>query len=110
MNSLADAREYAASSEKMAQTICRKSFPPIPFSLEEFYRTKTQFDAAHWKNDVTRFQFDETISIFIPLARNIPFSHFVYTGAAACRAVRGKIEKEPRGGSRGVMTRSLSGR
>jgi hypothetical protein len=72
--------------------------------------TEIQSDAAHWKNDVTRSQFDRTIATFIPLARNIPTAHFVYTGAAAYRAVGGKIEKEPRGGSRGVMTRSLSGR
>ncbi len=91
MNKLADAREYAASVKKRRRQSAAKVFPPIPASLEEFYRTETQFDAAPWKNDITGFQFDAAISTFIRRSRNIPTSHFVYTGAAAYRAVRGKI-------------------
>jgi hypothetical protein len=98
------------SVKKCRRQSAAKVLPPIPLCLEEFYQTEKLFDAAHKKNDVTRSQFDGTISSFIPLPRNILISHFVYTGAAAYRAVRGKTEKEPRGGSRGVMTRSLSGR
>ena len=42
--------------------------------------------------------------------RNILPERFVYTGAARNAAVLGEIQKKPRGGSRGVVTRSLSGR
>src|SRR5713226_7938111 len=40
--------------------------------------------------------------------RNIRAVSFVYTGAARNAVVPGKIQKKPRGGSRGAMTRSLS--
>ena len=93
----------------MPQTICRKYFPAISVSLEKLYETETQqFDAAQSKNDVTRSPFDRTISTFIPLARNIPISPCVYTGAAAYRAVRGKIKKRtPRWQPRGYDTQSF---
>jgi hypothetical protein len=42
--------------------------------------------------------------------RNIREAPFVYTGADRYTAALGKIQKNPRGGSRGAMTRSLSGR
>jgi len=42
--------------------------------------------------------------------RNIPRCHFVYTGAAPYRLLKARFRKNPRGGSRGVMTRSFSGR
>jgi hypothetical protein len=44
------------------------------------------------------------------LLRNIPRRGFVYMRAAAHSAVQGEIQKKPRGGSRGVVTRSFSGR
>ena len=45
-----------------------------------------------------------------PKRRNIRGAAFVYTGAARYAAALGEIQKKPRGGSRGAMTRSLSGR
>ena len=42
--------------------------------------------------------------------RNIREAPFVYTGADRYTAALGEIQKNPRGGSRGAMTRSLSGR
>jgi hypothetical protein len=47
---------------------------------------------------------------FMEARRNIRLCHFVYTVAAPYRAAQGEIQKKPRGGSRGVMTRSFSGR
>jgi hypothetical protein len=47
---------------------------------------------------------------FLGAARNIRSECFVYTSAAGYRAVLGEIQKKPRGGSRGAMTRNLSGR
>jgi predicted Zn-dependent protease len=62
------------------------------------------------QKNISRFQFGVLIQNFIPFLRNIRNGQFVYTGAAGYRAVQGEIQKKPRGGSRGVMTRSLSGR
>src|SRR6266850_1807266 len=45
-----------------------------------------------------------------PKRRNIREAPFVYTGAVRYAAALGEIQKKPRGGSRGAMTRSLSGR
>src|SRR6266849_4873679 len=45
-----------------------------------------------------------------PKRRNIREAAFVYTGADRYAAALGEIQKKPRGGSRGAMTRSLSGR
>jgi type IV secretory pathway VirB3-like protein len=61
------------------------------------------------KNEHNSFSFPLAASIFADQPRNIPISTFVYWGAAAYSAVRGKMQK-PRGGSRGVVTRSFSGR
>ena len=47
---------------------------------------------------------------FFEARRNIAGRNFVYTGAALYRAAQGEIQKKPRGGSRGVVTRSFSGR
>ena len=55
-------------------------------------------------------QFSARLQDFIAAGRNIPCGLFVYTGAALYRAAQGEIQKKPRGGSRGVMTRSFSGR
>jgi hypothetical protein len=44
------------------------------------------------------------------MRRNIREAPFVYTGADRYTAALGEIQKNPRGGSRGAMTRSLSGR
>jgi hypothetical protein len=45
-----------------------------------------------------------------PKRRNIRVAPLVYTGAVRYAAALGEIQKKPRGGSRGAMTRSLSGR
>jgi hypothetical protein len=45
-----------------------------------------------------------------PKRRNIHVATLVYTGAVRYAAALGEIQKKPRGGSRGAMTRSLSGR
>ncbi len=45
-----------------------------------------------------------------PKRRNIREAPLVYTGAVRYAAALGEIQKKPRGGSRGAMTRSLSGR
>ena len=45
-----------------------------------------------------------------PKRRNIRETPFVYTGAVRYATALGEIQKKPRGGSRGAMTRSLSGR
>jgi hypothetical protein len=55
-------------------------------------------------------QFSARSQDFMEARRNIPSCNFVYTGAAPYRAAQGEIQKKPRGGSRGVMTRSFSGR
>src|ERR1700747_1484333 len=55
-------------------------------------------------------QFSAALQNFMESRRNIPLRHFVYTGAAPYRAAHGEIQKNPRGGSRGAMTRSFSGR
>ena len=55
-------------------------------------------------------QFYAPLQNFMEARRNIPACNFVYTGAAPCQAAQGEIQKKPRGGSRGVMTRSFSGR
>jgi hypothetical protein len=55
-------------------------------------------------------QFSASLQDFMEARRNIPLRHFVYTGAAPYRAAQGEIQKKPHGGSRGVMTRSFSGR
>jgi len=57
-----------------------------------------------------RTQFLRLLDSFITFKRNIRRSDFVYIGAAAHSAVQGEIQKKPRGGSRGVTTRSFSGR
>jgi hypothetical protein len=51
-----------------------------------------------------------TIGNFLGCWRNIQARSFVYTGAARLTVALGKIQKKPRGGSRGAVTRSLSGR
>ena len=51
-----------------------------------------------------------TAGNFLSCWRNIRAGSFVYTGAARLTVVLGKIQKKPRGGSRGAVTRSLSGR
>jgi hypothetical protein len=55
-------------------------------------------------------QFSAPLQNFMRARRNIPLRHFVYTGAAPYRAAQGETQKKPRGGSRGAVTRSFSGR
>ena len=57
-----------------------------------------------------RCLYGETIDLARLGQLEIRRGSFVYTSAAAAAAVRGKIQKKPRGGSRGAVTRSFSGR
>jgi hypothetical protein len=78
--------------------------------LENFYSWERKRNVSRLQENIARFQFAALIQEFIASSRNIRNGQFVYTGAAGYRAVQGEIQKKPRGGSRGVMTRSLSGR
>jgi hypothetical protein len=111
MNRRSDAREKQSYSIKRpVQFRRRRSSVFFRIPLENFYSLERSKIFAACKNSIPRFQFDVVFKSFIPFPRNIPNRQFVYTGAAGCRAVQGEIQKKPRGGSRGVMTRSLSGR
>jgi hypothetical protein len=61
-------------------------------------------------NQYVPLQIFSSMQNFIKSLRNIPRRDFVYAGAAVHSAVQGGIQKKPRGGSRGVLTRSFSGR
>ena len=57
-----------------------------------------------------RLTFEKRGEKFEAKRRNIRVAPLVYTGAVRYAAALGEIQKKPRGGSRGAMTRSLSGR
>jgi hypothetical protein len=96
--------------KKTAGAISPKKIQFFRTPLENFYSLERSERFAACKNSISRFEFDVVFKSFIPFPRNIPNKQFVYTDAAGYRAVQSEIQKKPRGGSRGVMTRSLSGR
>jgi hypothetical protein len=111
MNERSDAREKQPYSKKLGwRDSPQKGQARFGVPLENFYSWERKRNVGKLQKNIARFQFGVVIQNFIPFQRNIRNGHFVYTGAAGYRAVQDEIQKKPRGGSRGVMTRSLSGR
>jgi hypothetical protein len=110
MNTRGDAREKQNYSKKRPAQFTAKHQCTFRIPLENFYSGGRKRKLSKCGKNISLFQFGVVIEHFIPLRRNIRKWHFVYTGAAGYRAAQGEIQKKPRGGSRGVMTRSLSGR
>jgi hypothetical protein len=96
--------------ERIRDDIACKSSPCVSPSFRTNLRPKRLRRLRLRENKDVQLQFFLLMQSFIISRRNIPGLLIVYTGAATCRAAQGEIQKKPRGGSRGVMTRSFSGR
>jgi hypothetical protein len=109
MNKRGDARMDVASAKEYMRRLTKDHLLVAGF-LGEIYLSKGVSRFFLMKNKDVPLQFFVSLKDFIAFPRNIPGRVFVYIGAAAYSAVQGEIQKKPRGGSRGVMTRSFSGR
>src|SRR5215467_10436247 len=111
MNKLANARSDAAFCKKTHPNLVREETQDC-FPL--FFRRSLSLGIAKGffveGKSISRPRFSASLQDFIAAPRNIPLRYFVYTGAAPYWAAQGESEKKPRGGSRGVLTRSFSGR
>jgi hypothetical protein len=95
--------------KKYSTSVCRRSSCFFRVFSESLFLEITRGFFFEGKS-ISPPQFFASLQNFMEARRNIPLRHFVYTGAAPYRAAQGEIQKKPRGGSRGVMTRSFSGR
>jgi len=113
MNKLANARSdetFAKTRQSFFWQSSTKDHAYFSVFLGALYFLKIAKGFFSEGKSISPPQFSASLQNFMEARRNIPLRHFVYTGAAPYRAAQGEIQKKPRGGSRGVMTRSFSGR
>lgn len=110
MNNRSDAREKRSYSKKIGQRNIRTMRTQVHHSFRKLLQQEEnkKVSALQRKRPAPAISHDSSRFYYPPAKHSVQATRLY--GCSRYETVQDEIQKKPRGGSRGVMTRNLSGR